>query len=253
MSTSPKKFIRDRGCACTSVSVSGSAPSVGASTQFTATANLSNSTSQTVTSQASWQSSNTTVATVTSSGVVTGVSAGNADITATYQNIGGVAHLTIMRPTPVTYSVTGTVTDGTSHGILPNITMELADANGMTTSTTTNGSGSYAFASVVAGAYTITASAVSYQTTSQSITVSGNTQVNITLPRSPAPPPPGTTTTYTCNGAAVPAVVNCLNNQPPGPPSAMCKDGQFSCSTTRSGTCSSHGGVACYVCPGPLC
>src|SRR5581483_3891787 len=103
------------------------APNAGASAQFSATATLSNNTSQTVTSQATWQSSNPPVATVTSGGLVIGVSAGNVDITATYQNVSGVAHLTVIRQTPVTYSVSGTVTDGTSHGVLPNIGVELAD------------------------------------------------------------------------------------------------------------------------------
>lgn len=51
----------------------------------------------------------------------------------------------------------------------------------------------------------------------------------------------------TCNGAGVPASVSC------GAPTAQCKDGTYSCSQNRSGTCSSHGGVSCWVCPGPLC
>jgi hypothetical protein len=47
--------------------------------------------------------------------------------------------------------------------------------------------------------------------------------------------------------------VDCLNDQGFKPPTAQCRDGAWSCSTSRSGTCSSHGGVACYVCPGPIC
>lgn len=51
----------------------------------------------------------------------------------------------------------------------------------------------------------------------------------------------------TCGGAGVPTSVSC------GAPSARCNDGTYSCSRNRSGTCSSHGGVSCWVCPGPLC
>ncbi len=69
----------------------------------------------------------------------------------------------------------------------------------------------------------------------------------------PAPRPTPTPTILTCDGATVPALVECLNDQGIKPPTALCRDGRYSCSTTRSGTCSSHGGVSCWVCPGPLC
>lgn len=51
----------------------------------------------------------------------------------------------------------------------------------------------------------------------------------------------------TCGGAAVPGSAQC------GVPTARCNDGTWSCSQNRSGTCSSHRGVSCWVCPGPLC
>src|ERR1051326_3785043 len=75
--------------AVVSVAVSGSAPLVGATAQFSATATLSDGTSKPVTSAASWSSSNGGVAGVSASGVVTGVAAGDADITATYQSASG--------------------------------------------------------------------------------------------------------------------------------------------------------------------
>jgi hypothetical protein len=168
----------------TAVTVTGSAPSVGASAQFTATAALSNNTTQTVTSQATWQSSNTSVASVTSSGVVTGVNAGTADVTATYQNVSGIAHLTVSRP-PATFIVNGTVTDGTSHSVLPNIAISTLDSTNVTRRATTNDSGNYSITGVASGVVVVTASATSYQTVTQSITVTGNTRVDIVLPRVP--------------------------------------------------------------------
>lgn len=64
----------------------------------------------------------------------------------------------------------------------------------------------------------------------------------------PAPTPrPTPTPSLTCNGASVPGSVDC------GTPTAKCNDGSYSCSQNRQGTCSSHNGVACWVCPGPLC
>lgn len=95
----------------TAVTVSGTAPAAGALSQFTATAALADTSSRPVTSEAAWQSSNTAVATV-NAGMVTGVAPGEADISATYQNVTGKVHVTITppaAPTVRTLSVTGPV------------------------------------------------------------------------------------------------------------------------------------------------
>ncbi len=72
-----------------SVTVSGTAPAVGTAAQFTATATLSDGSTMDVTSLASWSSSDTSDVTVSTSGVVTGVAAGSAIVTATYSNVTG--------------------------------------------------------------------------------------------------------------------------------------------------------------------
>src|SRR3954465_13685460 len=84
----------------TSVTVTGPSGSAkpGESAQFTATAALSNGTSQTVTNQATWQSSNVGVATISSTGLATASGAGDADIRATYQGVPGTAHITVTAP-----------------------------------------------------------------------------------------------------------------------------------------------------------
>jgi hypothetical protein len=159
-----------------------------------------------------------------------------------------VSHLAIVRQT---FTVTGTVRDGTSNGVLPNIAVSAFDSADVTQSTVTSANGTYSIAAVAFGVVAITASATGYQTTTQSVTVTSDTQVNITLPRSPAGGNnPGT---LSCNGISVPAVVACPNNGGTHAPTARCNDGTYSCSQSRGGTCSSHGGVACWVCPGPLC
>jgi hypothetical protein len=72
-----------------SITVTGSVPAVGQTSQLTAKAILSNGTLQDVTTQAMWSSSNTAVATVTSSGLLKVLQVGAADITATYQSVSG--------------------------------------------------------------------------------------------------------------------------------------------------------------------
>jgi hypothetical protein len=65
---------------------------------------------------------------------------------------------------------------------------------------------------------------------------------------SPSPGPNGPT----CTSASIPANAVCIGNGTP-PVTAVCADGAYSCSNSRQGTCSSHGGVKCWVCPGLLC
>src|SRR5437867_11336768 len=72
-----------------SVAVAGTAPAMGATPQFTATATLMDGTTQDVTSLATWSSSNSSEATVSSSGLVAGVGAGTVTIQATYQSVTG--------------------------------------------------------------------------------------------------------------------------------------------------------------------
>src|SRR5262245_35453131 len=71
------------------VTGNGALTSKNQTSQLTATANLSDSTSQNVSSTATWSSSNPAVASVSSTGLVTAVSFGTATITASYQGAQG--------------------------------------------------------------------------------------------------------------------------------------------------------------------
>jgi hypothetical protein len=157
-------------------------------------------------------------------------------------------------PPPVTliYAVSGTVTDGFSHGTLPSIRVELANGSGaVSVATTTDANGTYRLPGIPPGAYTVSAFATSYLTTSKTIVVgSSDVRVDLVLPRED---PGASPSTLTCNGATVPSLVTCSNNDGIMPPTVECNDGAFSCSTNRSSPCASHGGVKCWVCPGPLC
>jgi len=87
-----------------SIAVSPSAPSIGVGNlqAFVATGTYSDGSTQNLSSTAAWTSSNTTVATVTTSGVGTGLTPGTATITATSGSISGSANLTVI-PAVVTY------------------------------------------------------------------------------------------------------------------------------------------------------
>jgi hypothetical protein len=115
--------------------------------------------------------------------MVTGVAAGEGDITGTYQGVAGRLHLTIRKAEVPTFTLSGTVTDGTSGGILPNINIQATDSAGNAKSTLTGSSGTYSIAGLAAGSGTLIASAVSYQTTRLPVSLSADTQLDIVLPR----------------------------------------------------------------------
>jgi Bacterial Ig-like domain (group 2) len=89
----------------TSVSISGgNTVTVGQTLQLSATANFSNNSNQSVTNTATWESATTGIATVNSSGLVTGVAPGSSDIRARFQNVTGTLGVTVNaapNPNPV--------------------------------------------------------------------------------------------------------------------------------------------------------
>ena len=183
-SVGPSSSIANSVKTPTSVVVGGTSPTLGgAAQQFTATASFSDNTSQTVTDQATWQSSASNVAQVTSGGLVSAVAAGEADVTATFGAISGHLHVTIAAASSGggTFTVNGTVTDATTHGLLPNVTIAIGSR-----STTTDASGNYTVNGVGGGTITVVASAVSYTTSQQTVVLSANTRVDFVLARAVA-------------------------------------------------------------------
>lgn len=77
------------------VNVSGSVPAVGTTSQLDAVARMSDGTSQDVTSTATWQSLNTDLATVSSTGMVTALASGTVVVQATFGGSVGSLSLTI--------------------------------------------------------------------------------------------------------------------------------------------------------------
>lgn len=119
-----------------SISISPSNPAIGKSKtlQLTATGNFSDGTQQDLTAMANWGTSQATIAAVSGSGMVTGMTAGGAQISAAYQGITGTDAVTIQPATVVSISIspgspsvrksktlqlaaTGTYSDGTQQDV----------------------------------------------------------------------------------------------------------------------------------------
>jgi hypothetical protein len=173
----------------------------GDSVQFTATAAMSNGTSQTVTNQATWQSSNGAVATVSSTGLAVALSGGDADIRATYQGVSGTAHITVTAPAPpvppppTTFSVCGTVKEDTGSAVVPSATVMIKDT---TNTTTSDGAGKYCLLLLSTGRIVLRATKPGYDIAEQDVNGSGNVTVDIAMHKQssggPTPTPSPTPT-----------------------------------------------------------
>lgn len=167
----------------TSVSVTPASASIaaGATEQFTATATYSDGTTSDVTSNgATWSSSASSVATISTSGLATAVSVGQATLTATYQGKSGSAALTAtaatvtsvaVSPTSASLQVGGTqqftATATYSDGTTGNVTSSAATWSSSASSIATIGASGLATA-VSAGQATLSAA---YQGKSGSATL----------------------------------------------------------------------------------
>jgi len=111
---------------------------LGQTTQLTARAWFSDGSTQDVTNQAAWESSNAAVATVSPAGLVTGVTFGQADITAKFQNLS--EKVTISLPLDLTGLWRGTGTDQTgSSTFAVGLTQQGSALTGTATITRSNG------------------------------------------------------------------------------------------------------------------
>jgi len=193
-----------------SVTVTGTAPNVGATAQLSAVATFSDGTTQSVTSQATWTSSNPSVANVSGTGLVAGVSAGAATITASYQGANGTMPVVVAASgsgggngggsgggTPCTYTLSGVGT--TVSGYPDGTTVPVAVATGASCSWTASSSASWLQLSTsgpVVGPGTVTIT-VQANTTgaqrTQTVTIAGQT---ITFIQTPAQ----SNVTYTYTG-----------------------------------------------------
>lgn len=248
-----------------SVTAPNSAAKPGDSAQFTAFAVFSDGSAQTVTNQANWLSSNSAVATVSTTGFVTAVAAGDADVRATYQGVTGTAHMTVAAvvtpPPPSTFSVCGLVKEDTGSAAVAGASVLVKDT---AFSSTSDSTGHYCVGGLSSGRFTLRASRSGYDIAEVTVTVNGNMTADLPMHKQSAPnptpapvpnptpsptpnpnPQPGPNGAF-CDAAAYPSAA-C------GKPSAVCNDNSLSCSANRQGTCSSHQGVKCWLCPGPLC
>jgi hypothetical protein len=92
-------------------------------------------------------------------------------------------HATIVSAVRAIYTITGTVTDGTSGGVLPNIDIQASDSAGKTLSTKTGSAGTYTIGGLAAGTVGVSAAATSYESATQTVALSSDLRVDVVLKR----------------------------------------------------------------------
>lgn len=157
----------------------------GQTSQLTATANFAKGTTQDITTQAAWSSVTPTIATVSSTGLVTALSSGIAEIRATYQNVTGSLQLTVNRPP--SYSLSGSVTETAPHTsrALTGVRVEIVDGANQGRFALTDGSGQYQIANVLAGSFNVRAHLDTYDDVIKAVTL--NTNMSLALTLNPTP------------------------------------------------------------------
>ena len=186
------------------------------------------------------------IATISSTGLVTLVASGNVQVRASYQAVSATRDfVTTVTPAARFFALSGLVTTVSGQPI-SGATVRVTDSAGTVQTRTTDGGGFYHAAPLREGTLTVAASATGYQSVTRSVSLTQDLRwSDLLLPATLPPTPPPSVGSSSCTG--VPSRADC------GVPTAQCRNGQWSCSQNRSGTCSSNGGVSCWVCPGALC
>jgi hypothetical protein len=159
----------------------------------------------------------------------------------------GTASATASVRTTQLFSLVGFVRDRSTNRNIGGARVNVLDGPDSGKTATASADGYYVFATLQSGTFNINATSSGYTTTTFEVSVSANTQVDLTIPSIVAPPIPSPIPTPSPNGPTCPA------SSVPSGTTALCNDGAFSQSQNRSGTCSSHSGVKCWICPGALC
>ena len=169
-----------------SIAVTPANASIAAGTtqQFTATGTYSDSSTQNLTSIATWSSSAAGVATISAGGLATGVSAGSSSITATVGSITASTTLTVTAPTLVSIAVTPanpSIAVGSTQQFTATGTYSDSSTQNLTSTATWSSSAS-GVATIAAGGLA-TGAAVGNSSISATVgTITGTTMLTVTNP-----------------------------------------------------------------------
>jgi Carboxypeptidase regulatory-like domain/Bacterial Ig-like domain (group 2) len=204
-----------------------------ATMQLTATARMSDGATRDVTPLAAWQSSNTSIATISPSGVLTIVANGEVEVQATYLGASGALRLFLTRPPDprVRFALGGTVREvNPTAKMLGTVRITITSGPDAGTAVTSDASGRFRFTSISATRVSLEASRDGYLPWRMTnLMIDGDKQIEVVMYPTPPTNPAGETAT------------------------GRCKDSTWTWSPSLQNACVDNGGLAYGVCPGPLC
>lgn len=167
----------------TSVAVTGlsGAATPGQTAQLAANASYSDGTTQTVTQQATWESGNQAVATVTPAGLVSFVALGDADIRATYRSVVGSTRVTVSAAPVRRFPLAGTLTDADNNRGVENVRVEVTDGADAGRSATTDVNGAFAIADLAEGTFSVRITHPYYEVVVRPVTLAQVTRIDVAL------------------------------------------------------------------------
>ena len=222
--------------AVVSIAVSGGPASSGpyqvttGTFQLTANAHLSDGTMRDVTSAAQWASSNGSLATISSTGLVSVVASGQVEFHATYQTVTGSLSLFVGQPPPPKFTLSGIAREpGTDVRPLSGVRVLITAGPDAGASAVSDQSGLFTF-NLSPGVVKLEGTKDGYLPNGVSnLTISHDMTIDFAL--YPIPP-------RDANGVTA---------------TARCKDRSWSWERKWDAACTQGGGVLYPVCPGPLC
>jgi len=201
--------------------------------QLTATARMSDGSTRDVTPLATWQSSNTSIATISASGVLTIVANGQVEVRADYLGASGSLRLVLARPPDprVHFALSGSVREvNPTPKILGGVRIAISSGPDAGMAVTSDAGGRFRFASISATRVSLEATRDGFQLWRMTnLMIDGDKQIEIVM----YPTPPTNSSGETATG--------------------RCKDGTWTWSSSIPNACSDNGGLVYGVCPGPLC
>ena len=117
-------------------------------------------------------------------GIATGVTEGDADVSASYSGVSGSLHL---RVAPRTYALAGPITDDASGGSIAAARVEVLNGVNAGKVVLNDGAGEYLFEGLLPDVFRLRVSADNYLTGQQGVTVPTNPRADFALHRVPAP------------------------------------------------------------------
>lgn len=207
--------------------------SSGASTfQMHARADLSDGSSSDVTTISRWETSNSGLAAISTTGVLTALGSGQVEVRAIYQGVTGTMGLSVSVPSaPTTFTVSGIAAEtAPASKPLAGVRVEITDGPDAGRSTTSDSNGAFRLDGLTKGVVAVLAEKSGYLPWRVSnFTVDRDYQLEVKL--YPTPP-------KDANGVDA---------------TARCQDGTWSWEKTFAEACSANGGILYTVCPGPIC